>query len=89
MARYLGPHFVLSLAEVIQAVVKGSRVRWEHNGQLVEGTPRGFTADQGMTSSIAPDIRDAYIRVTTTGAYDLWIKVEDAVILHQDGAFAL
>lgn len=91
MGRYLSARHILSLAKIVEAVQEGRTVRWEYyyDGQLMEGTLRGFTSRDSGAHFTGEDLRDSYVRITTVQGSDFWIETEEMAGLYEDGSLVL
>lgn len=82
---------VRALFVIVDAAQRGARVaRLLDSGDVVEGTARHIVAgvdDFGFLRS-DEDVRNGYLRVTTTGGFDVAWKVVDLIEPTMDGRFA-
>lgn len=88
MSRYLNAHQVLTLAEIVQAVHGGKKVRWYDGPTEMRGTLRGFTPVNSGAHFSGTDIRDASIRITLKQGHDVWLSVVEVQVMRGDGAIA-
>lgn len=85
----LSARHVLHLAQVIDAVNKGARVRWYDGMTEMVGTMRGFTLSYSGAHFSGDDIRDSWIRITLTAGHDVWLETEEVVGMLEEGAISL
>lgn len=90
MGRHLSPRHVLSLAKVVEAVHGHRKVRWVNpDGEIRQGTLRGFTSDDSGAHFAGEDIRDSHVRITLVQGGDVWVETEEMAGLYEEGSLAL
>lgn len=82
----------VTLATIIEACQHNAFVRWQPakaGGLLLEGTLRCVGDENGCALRADEDVRDAYVRITTTGGMEVFMPIVEAVNLHRSGLFAI
>lgn len=77
----------MAIAQIANAASRGDRVRRLIDNTIVEGTMRHIVKspdDYGFAGSDM-DVRDAYVRVTTTNGFDVAWAVADLICPVLDG----
>ena len=80
----------LGLAVVLDAVKRGARVEWlDENGNVHDGVARHLVKDPGSVAFLhdADEVRDAYLRVSST--FEHFLPVRDVLALVREGKFAV
>src|SRR5262245_27392819 len=88
--RILSLHEVRHLGALVEAVRSGVVVSWltPHNDVLI-GTLRSIGDEVGNYIGPGEDVRDAFVRITTTGGFEHFMPVAKAVELLARGEMRL
>lgn len=90
----------VALATVICFAQRGARVRFlsgstvtdgeitDMGDLLVEGTARHICDERGGFAGPDDDVRDLFLRITTTSGMERFMPVDEAVVLVRNGAMA-
>lgn len=79
---------VVALGNLVRIAAGGHLIRWVMEGHETQsGIARGLTDQNGCTMHDA-DVRDTFLRVTTSGFGDRFIPVRDAMRMIQGGLLA-
>lgn len=75
---------VQDLAYIVNAASRSSRVRWvSEHGDILEGTVRHIVGDlNGGFLRADEDVRDSFVRITTTLGFEVFMPMHEAVALH-------
>jgi hypothetical protein len=84
-------HDLVALETVARAAQTNAKVRWlsANLGEILEGTARSIGDERGMFLAGDDDVRDGYLRITSTGGFDYFLPVAKLVELVHEGGFAI
>lgn len=68
---------VVKLAQIVEAAIYGRKVGRLVHEYVVEGTARSIGDDQGYHARDTDDIRDCWLRVTTTGGLEAFWPISE------------
>lgn len=77
----------LSIAAICEASIKCSKVARLMDGDIITGTARSIGDAHGNFAGPDDDIRDMYLRVTTTSGFEAFWSMWELIPLHQSGEF--
>lgn len=81
---------LVALSTVAEAAQHGARVRWlSDNDDVLEGTARSIGDERGMFLANDDDVRDAFLRITSTSGWDYFVPMARLAELVKEGGFAI
>jgi len=81
---------LVALSTIVETVQHGSRVRWlSDDNDVLEGTARSIGDDRGMFLGNDEDVRDAFLRITSTSGFDYFVPMTKLAELVREGGFAI
>lgn len=81
---------LVSLSAITNAVIRSARVGWLlENGDVATGTLRAIGDQNGNRLPDSVDVRDGYVRITTSGGWETFPPLAWVVSQYERGEFVL